>query len=607
MKKLFALILCITAFLVIGTVAVAAANMINTGEYYMIEADKMDEITAGEAGEKTVAWEVPFLHISPKLDGTINKNEYLPFELYEDYMTWLVSSNDPTAAEPPNTTEDFDLFYEATQNDFVKPYWGWDGAYLYLAFEVNLINGYTCTPEVMGGDMYLWAYNCLQVGIAPAEAVGTNDYIELGYGVHSETGDSLVFNWYGNYLPEAGTDFVGVYDDENQVLRYEMRLHLQTVLGLSDRTVENGDEMNYGWLMSVNGETTGPYDVWHLMFCRGISGPLSKNAALMARVTFTGKPDGFDVPVVEIPGMSEEDLEYGLKEYIDFSDEAAVNTFEGENAAVDYVTEGEESFMRITSLSIDDYAYVVSSKYPRNIVGGQADYIVIKYRTSSEKGDQLGMIYRTVLTPDYDLEYCYYDTVGTDGEWHTIVFYMTGEPGWEHFILNLGLVPFYEAENSVQETFDVAWIKFYAYDPTDLYEDSAYDGSVGTPVGDATEEETEEDTDLPVADTEENAAETAEDPDGDTTAAPAETNASENNDVTAPSADNTGDDIAATTTAPAGNTTDPVGDTTAASAEGNDTTDSSDESQGCASVLSFGAIAVLAVASAAVALKKKDD
>ena len=201
-----------------------------------------------------MAWEVPFLHIAPKLDGSIEKNEYLPFELYEDYLTWLANSKDPTSTEAPNTEEDFMEFYEGSQGDFVKPYWGWDGTYIYLAFEVNLINGFTCTPEAMGGDMFLWAYNCMQVGVSPADATGTNGYIELGYGVHSETNETLTFNWFGTYLPKPGEDFVGYYDKENQVLRYEMRLHLQTVLGLSDRTVENGDTMNLGWVLSTNGE-----------------------------------------------------------------------------------------------------------------------------------------------------------------------------------------------------------------------------------------------------------------------------------------------------------------------------------------------------------------
>ena len=552
MKKLFTFVLCLTALLILCTLTASAVT--NTGEFYVEDAKKIDEILAGEAGEGDVAWEVPFLHIAPNLDGTIDKSEYLPFELYEDYLSWLANSSDPTTGTVPNTEEDFMTFYEGSQGDFVRPYWGWDGTYLYLAFEVNLINGFTCTPEAMGGDMYLWAYNCLQVGLSPADATGTNGYIELGYGVHSETNESLTFNWFGTYLPKPGEDFVGYYDKENQVLRYEMRIHLQTVLGLTDRTVENGDSMNMGWVLSTNGETTGPYDVWHLMFARGVSGPYSKDVSKLAMVTFTGKPDGLDIPVADIPGMSEEDKEYKLMEMIDFSDEAVVKTFEGENAAVDYMTEGDLSFMRITSLATDDDAYAFSTKYPRNIVGGQGDYVVIRYRTSSDKAEDLGLSYRSIFAPEYDLDMCYYDSVGTDGEWHTAIFYMTGEPGWDgnYFILNLCLVPFYGAKEFAQETFDVAWIKFYQNDPTELYEDDFFDPDVAAPettaaVTDAaTEAPVEDPTEAPVVETK----------------APAE-------------------DVTTTAQTP-------------------------DEKGGCGSVVGFGVTAVLMAAAAAVALKKKE-
>ena len=555
MKKLFAFALCLTALLILCTIAASAVT--NTGEYYIEEAKRQAEISAGEAGERDVGWEVPFLHIAPKLDGRIDKNEYLPFELYEDYLTWLANSG-----AGGSTEEEFMMFYEGSQGDAIKPYWGWDGVYLYLAFEVNLINGFACTPEAMGGDMYLWAYNCLQVGFAPADAVGTQDYVELGYGVHSETNEPMTFNWFGTYLPKPGEDFVGYYDQENQVLRYEIRVHLQTVLGLTDRTVENGDTMNYAWVLSTNGEASSPSDIWHLMFARGLSGPGSKDVSLFALVTFTGKPDGLDIKPVEIPGMSEEDKEYMLMEVIDMSDEAVVKTFEGENASVDYITEGEESFMRIISQTNDDYAYAYSSKYPRNIVGGRGDYVVIRYRTSSAKGAQLGLSYRTGETPEYDLDMCYYDDVGTDGEWHTVIFYMTGEPGWNgaNFILNLCLVPFYDAEDFAQESFDVAWIKIYQNDPTDLFEADFYDPDAATPET-PTETPTEEVTEAP-------------------TEAPTET--------------------PAVTEAPTGAPTE-APDVTEAP------TDAPEEKKGCGSVVGFGMTAVLVAMAAAVAMKKKDE
>ena len=546
MKKLFTFALFLTALLILCTVTASAA-MVNKDGHYTEEGKMIDEIMAGQAGEGEVAWEVPFLHIAPKLDGTIDKNEYMPFELYEDYLSWLVNSGPDGSTE-----EDFHTFYEGTQGDAIKPYWGWDGTYMYLAFEVNLINGFSCTPEAMGGDMYLWAYNCLQVGIAPADATGTNGYIELGYGVHSETNEPMTFNWFGTYLPKPGEDFVGYYDQENQRLRYEIRIHLQTVLGLSDRTVENGDTMNYAWVLSTNGEATTPNEYWHLMFARGVSGPGSKDVSKFALVTFTGKPDGLDIKPVEIPGMSAEDKEYMLMEMIDMSDESVVKTFEGENAAVDYVTEDGVSFMRITSLTPDGYSYAYSTKYPRNIVGTRGDYVVIRYRTSSAKGGDLGITFRTVQAPEYDLGMCYYDSVGTDGEWHTVIYYMTGEPGWDgaNFILNMALVPFYDAEDFAQETFDVAWVKFYQNDPTDLFEADFY----------VPDDEPEETTEAPTD-----------------AATEAPTDAATEAPTDAPDAG---------TEAP---------------------TDAPVEKKGCGSVVGFGVVAVLTAVAAAVALQKKDE
>ncbi|MBQ9779616.1 MAG: PT domain-containing protein [Clostridia bacterium] len=493
MKKLFVLMLCLAAILTIGTIT-ASAEAVDQAGFWVQDSAKAEEVLAGEAGERDIAWEVPFLHIAPTLDGTIDKSEYIPFELYEDYMAWMANHTDANTGEVANTEEEFQLFYEAAQEGFFKPYWGWDGTYLYMAFEVNLINGFKCTPEEKGGDMFLWAYNCLQVGLANVDASGRDpSYVELGFGVHSVKNEPITANWAGTYLPKAGEDFVGYYDETNQVLVYELRIHLQTALGLTDRVVENGDQINYAWLLSVNGESEGPNDTWQLAFCHGIGGPYSgKETRYFARVTFTGKPAGLDIPPVDIPGMSEEDKEFGLREFIDMNDENIVSTFEGENAGIEYITEGEESFMRITSLTNTDYPYVFSTKYPTNLVGGLGDYIVVKYRTSSPEGSDLGIIFRTIYAQEHDPENCYVDTIGTDGEWHTMIFYMTGEASWNHFILNLGLVPFAYSDKSAQETIDIAWIKIYQNDPTDLYLDDMYDPDAGE-----TEAPTEAPTDAP--------------------------------------------------------------------------------------------------------------
>lgn len=560
MKKLFTLVLCIAAILVIGTV-VASAEATEEAGFWVENATNIEEILAGEAGEREIAWEVPFMHIKPTLDGTIEKNEYYPFELYENYMSWMANSDDDATGTVYNTIEEFNMFYEAAQEGFFEPYWGWDGEYLYMAFKVNCINGFKCTPEVLGGDVYLFAYNCLQVGIADVDATGRHDsYVELGFGVHSETNDPITFNWAGNYLPKAGDDFVGYYDAENQVLYYELRIHLQSALGLTDRTVANGDEMNFAWLLSVNGETTSASDTWQLAFCHGIGGPYSgKENKYFARVTFNGMPDGTDIPVANIPGMSEEDKTYKLMEFIDMSDESVVKTFEGENAAVEYITEGEESFMRITSLSNTDYPYAYSTKYPKNILGGQGDFIVVKYRTSSAECEDLGVVFRNVYDDEHHPDDCYTEVLGMDGEWHVVIYYMNGEPNWQHFIVNIGLVPFAYSEASAQETIDIAWIKFYQNDPTDIYLDQIYEEE------EVTDEPATEDGEVTAQETEPAGEEATTVADGDATKAPEATG---------------------------GAATDPV----------------AGDDEGCGSVIGLSSLAVLmAAAAAAVVLKKKED
>ena len=546
MKKIIAVLIILSALLVAGVMCASAASQ-EMG-YWVENAKNIEEILAGEAGEREIGWEVPFLHIEPTVDGQISKNEYMPFELYEDYLSWMAPvGDDANPAVGGTTEEEFKEFYDSTQVDFFDAWWGWDGTYLYIAFEIKCLNGYKCDPEQ---DVLLYAYNCLQVGIADVNAVGKDaSYVELGCGVHSATGEQITFNWAGNYCPKAGTDFVGSYDAENQLLVYEMRVHLQSVLGL-DRLVENGDEMNYAWLLAVNGQAQNTNETWQLAFCHGIGGQYSgKVTEYFARVTFEGKPDGLEIKPVEIPGMSEEDVEYKLMEFIDFSDEAVVNTFDGEFAGVEYITEGDESFMRVTSYGGEDnLPYVFSSKYPKNVLGGQADYVVVKYRTSYAEAEDLGIIFRTVNDPEYNVEECYYETIGGDGEWHTVIFYMMDEASWNHFIMNMGFVPFVYAKNSAQQSIDIAWVKVYQSDPYDLYADSEFGGEL---------------------------------PDDDDTTAAEETTATE--ETTA----------AEETTAPEENTTEAPTDTPV-------------EKKGCGSAMGFGAVAILSAMAAAVALKKKD-
>ena len=465
-----------------------AIEPINEGGHWVINAEKIDEILAGEAGEKTTGWEVPFMNVPPTLDGKIAKGEYYPFEMYEDYLSYMAIIGTP---DQGNTKEEFMEFYEMTNKDFFDAYWGWDGRYLYLAFEVRCVNGFNCKPEEMGGNVYLYAYNMMQLGIAPVDASGKDpDYVELGFGVHSDTGEPLTQAWMGPYKPVAGEDFMGTYDKENQVVVYEARVHLQTALKLKDKMVENGDEINLAWLLSVNGETSSVNDYWQVGFCHGIGGQYShKMNQYFARVTFTGKD--VDLPPEEIPGVSEEDLEYELVEFVDMTDEKAVKSFTGEDAAIDFITENGESFARVTALG--DLPYIWSKSYPRSLQSAECAYIAVKYRMNKGEEGDMGILYRNAYYPEYDLENVYAESVGGDGEWKVVIFYMFGEEKWQNWIVNIGLAPFFDDEAAAGKTVDIAFMKFYLQDPYDLYKELEYDPDK---VED-TEAPTEEDTDAP--------------------------------------------------------------------------------------------------------------
>ena len=508
MKKKIRLIVALVMLVTLVSAFALCAEAIeptNEGGHWVINAEKIDEILAGEAGEKTTGWEVPFMNVSPTLDGKISKGEYYPFEMYEDYLSYMAVIG---TAEQGNTKEEFMEFYEMTNKDFFDAYWGWDGRYLYLAFEVRCVNGFNCKPEEMGGNVYLYAYNMMQLGIAPVDAQGKDpDYVELGFGVHSETGEPLTQAWMGPYKPVAGEDFMGTYDKENQVVVYEARVHLQTALKLKDKMVENGDEINLAWLLSVNGETSSVNDYWQVGFCHGIGGQYShKVNQYFARVTFTGKD--VDLPPEEIPGVSEEDLQYELVEFVDMTDEKAVKSFTGEDASIDFVTENGESFARITALG--DLPYVWSKSYPRSLQSAECAYIAVKYRLPKGTETDMGILYRNAYYPEYDLENVYAESIGGDDEWKVVIFYMFGEEKWQNWIVNIGLAPFIGDDSPAGKTIDVAFMKFYLQDPYDLYKELEYDPD--KVVEDTTEAPAEGETEAPTEEATTAPAETPTEP-----------------------------------------------------------------------------------------------
>ncbi len=454
MRKLISLAVAVLLLISVCIMPIAAERE-EAGGYYEYPAEKTDEILAGEAGEASVRWSVPFQIITPTLDGVINPNEYAPFDGFEDYMTLAVSQG--------LDADKADELYQKVQNGILDAYWGWDDRYLYLAFDVDCVNGYNCSPEQ---DVLLFAYNCLQVGLADVDAEGRDpSFTELGFGYDAEQDRNITFTWNGTYQSDQ-EDLAGKYDQEAGRVTYELRIDLQQALGM-DRPPDNGDQCNFAFSLEISGDNDITNSA-QLMFCHGIAGQYSmKLTEYFARITFEGHPGQVVIsPGVPPPNITTGEMEYELREMMDFSDADVFGTMIGEGAALEQVTEGEDTFLRITAK--EDGCYVYSTAYPRNLLS-DTKYLVIKYRTNSPKAGECGVIWKTRQAPEYDTVQCYTTYIGIDGEWRYDILDMSGEYAWRDYIMNLGIVPFYGTENVAGEIMDVAWIKAYSLDPYELY------------------------------------------------------------------------------------------------------------------------------------------
>ena len=457
MKKLMAVLLAAIMITAICAISAVAADRVEVAGYYEYASPKNDEVLAGEAGEASVTWNVPYLGFEPALDGNIGKTEYERFENYEDYITLATTTNYGADAA--------DALYGKVKDGFFDVYWGWDGKYLYMAFEVDCVDGYHCNFDQ---EVMLFAYNCLQIGLSDVDATGKDtSYTELGFGYDNVTGEDRSFTWAGQYQSGAD-DYVGKYDDATKRVTYELRIDLQQALGL-EKYPENGDQCNMAFVLEIGGENDSTKNA-QVLFCQGIGGQYSmKMNEYFARITFTGKPDDVIIEPGEIVGLDPVKLEYDLRELVDLSNADTFAGFAAEGATFEQVTEGEETFARFTAT--EDGAYLYSNVYPRNVLS-DAKYVVIKYRTNSELTDEIGILWKTRQDPEYKLEDCYYDPIDKTGDqWNYLLLDMSSEGSWQDYIRCFGLIPFFDEEGAAGSVFDIAWIEFYGEDPYDLYED----------------------------------------------------------------------------------------------------------------------------------------
>ena len=262
----------------------SASDYVQVGGIYEWSSPKNDEVLCGEAGEATTTWDVPLLAQTPALDGIIMPGEYARFENFEDYMSFAATTN---VGQPT-----FEKLCEIARGGIFDAYWGWDGQYMYLAFAVDCIDGYSCQP---GQDMMLFAYNCLQIGMAPVDAQGRDpeNYLEMGFGYDNETDKEITFTWSPVSDPYRSLedDFAASFDEGTQQVVYELRIDLKSALKW-DQDPEVGDQINFAFLFNISGDNDPNKNVM-LMFCHGIGGQYNdKRVQYFARITLSDQVFG---------------------------------------------------------------------------------------------------------------------------------------------------------------------------------------------------------------------------------------------------------------------------------------------------------------------------
>lgn len=453
MRKLLPCLLCVLLLLAAPAGAIgntsALVSIANTIEY---PAMGIDEIMAGtsEFGE------IQAISV-PTLDGVIAKNEYQEMDLIEAAYYMGVFAYEEYYSE-----EDLKNFAMVAES--LISYWGsgWDGTYLYMAFEVNTAD-IDFHNGLINDNVYLFANTCFQIGVAAPDAMG-NNYSETGYGISTVAGyegTPVSFCWQGQYIPQDGEDFACAYDEKEEKAVYEIRINLGEALGYA---VESGSDIRIAWAYMIGEGASNTTSAHALMFSHGITGRFSgKQCGYFTKVTLTGNPENVG-EVVEPTEEEKLEREYGIKETTDFSKEAVQQEFISMDNAItgESVTEGDRTFMRYTVS--ESGSMLVNTVYPKAVNASITKYIAIRYRTSSPSMEMLGIAYKDTHRNLEYLDTERYDCIYADGQWRTLVLDMNGDSGWMEFPSELALI-------LDQGTIDIQWIKYFTEDVFLLYEE----------------------------------------------------------------------------------------------------------------------------------------
>lgn len=457
----------ITGLLLVCAIALSTmAGLVSNGAAVLAvyDAEKKEECQNGNA-----CLTVQYKEAKPTVDGVVTEGEYfeVPYSDVKGYYSYYVGQ----AFGADQDAEKNKLETLAKNNMHI--YTCWDGQYFYFAMTAKATAAdYNCPTEA--DSSYMYRYSCAQFGFAAADAV-EKDRFEIGIGASSSNpGDSYYASSWGTRVFKSfnkGDNFCAIYDPDAKLVTYEIKVDIAEVTG---QAVKDGCQMRFTYLLAKSGAQTGDgTDRLQIQCSYGIAD--EKRADWFLLTTFTGLDKEIEVTPQPEDSTDEEELP-SFWGKTDFSTEDALSMFTlTNNATVEYLTDEDGTgFIRITATGKKPYAG--GQKIPLGLNTRESPYVAIRYRTASKYGSKMGISYAAdtaqigaPLTFDRSNRVL----LGTDGEWHTVVFDMSDMQNW---VMNMAFWPFLNADEDVTgETFDIQWVKYYTEKPefSDVFDPDA--------------------------------------------------------------------------------------------------------------------------------------
>lgn len=445
---------------------------------------------------KDLFLDVNYIKTAPKMDGVISAGEYhqMSFPNVSEYFNWTKGIG------LSSSLEDVENFLK---ND-VKTYMGWNGNDFYVALQATAPKSeYNC--PFTDDELYLFRGWSFQVAITDIDVEPeSTDRAEIGIGYDPASGGNMIsYTKWGdrkNITLTAGENFAANWDKDAEIVTYEIKLDLASVLG---KKAENEDLFRLGFCLNMgDGDKSTDDRQKQIEFGYGIA--VSKAVKNLPAIALVGKSDSdadVDVDIdVDTEPVEEEQEGFDAADRFDVDGAAAIfDITNGSVEAADMTDENGDKFVRFTITGADPI--IGSSDLTQGLnMDNRGEYVAIKYRTSSTKGNRFAINFLNSVTTELDRDYdCDLGFgLANDGEWHTMVFEMSGYEDWTQFISEFYLCPFYKAGDTVGETFDIQWIKYYSA-TAPVFEDEEYTpvdyGSDEDETGDASDETAAPETD----------------------------------------------------------------------------------------------------------------